>query len=68
MQGQHYGTDLIPRGDIAPGTLVRHNGRTYRASANVSRGLYVYSLIERTIIRSDKVEVLLNGNGRPLIN
>lgn len=68
MKHQHYGTDLKPRNEIAPGTLVKYNGRTYRASANVARGLYIFSLIERTVIKSDKVEVLLNGNGQPLIS
>ncbi|QKN82222.1 cell division protein FtsZ [Scandinavium goeteborgense] len=68
MKGQHYGTDLKPRGEILPGTLVKHNGRTYRASANVTRGLYISSLIERALICSETVEVLLNGNGQPLIN
>lgn len=68
MKGQHYGTDLKPRREILPGTLVKHNGRTYRASANVTHGLYIFSLIERALIRTETVEVLLNGNGQPLIN
>lgn len=67
MIAHHYGTELIPRKNVVPGTAIKHNGRDYRASANVSKGLYAFSLAEKTLIKHDLIEVYLNQKGKPLM-
>ncbi len=61
----HYGTTFIPRQNVKPGTLVKHAGKTWRASANVDKGLYLDSLSVKTRINDESVEVLLNHKGEP---
>ncbi|ENZ7758336.1 cell division protein FtsZ [Klebsiella aerogenes] len=68
MVGQHYGLKDIPRHEVMPGTVVKYRDRIYRASANVKTGLYIHSLIEKTVIKNDLITILLNGKGEPLIN
>ncbi|HBS7433509.1 cell division protein FtsZ [Klebsiella pneumoniae] len=68
MIGQHYGLRDIPRSEVLPGTAVKYRDRIYRASANVKNGLYIHSVIEKTVIKSDIITILLNGKGEPLIN
>ncbi|MBS1204578.1 MAG: kil [Proteobacteria bacterium] len=68
MIAHHYGTDLIPRKEVKPGTAIKYNGRDYRASANVSKGLYAFSLLEKTIIKHEFIEVYLNQSGKPLMH
>ncbi|EBK8163297.1 cell division protein FtsZ [Salmonella enterica] len=67
MKHQHYGTDNIPRKDVKPGAFVKYKDRTYLASANVTKGLYINNLYEKTLIRSDEIEVYLNQYGKPLM-
>lgn len=64
----HYGTTVIPRSEVQPGTLIIHGGRKMRASANVEKGLYAFSLHEQTRITTEKVEICLNYRGEPLIH
>ncbi|EAS4950836.1 cell division protein FtsZ, partial [Salmonella enterica subsp. enterica serovar Ruiru] len=40
----NYGTTTLPRTSVVPGMLVKYQGRTYRASANVGKGLYLFTL------------------------
>ncbi|XTZ40031.1 cell division protein FtsZ [Salmonella enterica] len=68
MIDHHYGTDIIPRKDVKPGTAIKHNGRYYRASANVIKGLYAFTLFEKTIIKNEFIEVYLNKSGKPLMH
>ncbi|MBK4119112.1 cell division protein FtsZ [Pluralibacter gergoviae] len=68
MVNQHYGTELRPRRQIEPGTLVKYRGRAYLASANVAKGLYLFTLSERLRVTTDNIEVYLNRHGEPLIN
>lgn len=68
MVNQYYGTELRPRGEIQPGTLVKYKGRTYRASANVDKGLYLYTLSEKLRTTSNEIEVYLNQYGKPAIH
>lgn len=63
-----YGTALMPRRDVLPGTLIRHNGKSWLASANVDKGLYARTLLENIRITSEKIEVVLNSRGQPQIN
>ncbi|MBF4173310.1 cell division protein FtsZ, partial [Enterobacter kobei] len=42
--------------------------KTYRASANVEKGLYAFNIFEKTIIKSDSVVVLLNERGEPMVH
>lgn len=66
MIAHHYGTRMEPRKVVEPGTYVKHDGRIYTASANVEKGLYIYTVMVKTIIKSDEVEIFLNGEGNPL--
>lgn len=61
----HYGTQMMPRSEVLPGTLIKHNGRTMRSSANIEKGLYAFTLLEQTLIKSELVEVFLNDRGKP---
>lgn len=63
-----YGTALMPRRDVLPGTLIRHNGKSWQASANVDKGLYARTLVESIRITSEEIEVVLNSRGQPQIN
>ncbi|WP_320728255.1 hypothetical protein [Enterobacter ludwigii] len=63
----HYGTDFIPRKSVKPGTAIKYKGRDYKASANVSKGLYAFSLFEKTLIKNEFIEVYLNHQGTPLM-
>ncbi|ERM13421.1 cell division protein FtsZ [Pantoea ananatis BRT175] len=63
-----YGTALLPRRDVLPGTLIRHNGKSWLASANVEKGLYAISGIEKIRITSESVEIVLNNRGQPQVN
>ncbi|KTS29718.1 hypothetical protein [Pantoea stewartii] len=63
-----YGTALLPRRDVLPGTLIRYNGKSWLASANVDKGLYARSVFESVRITSEKIEVVLNNRGQPQIN
>lgn len=68
MIGMHYGTASVPRSEVLPGTMLQHHGKTYRASANVEKGLYAFNIFEKTIIKSDSVVVLLNERGEPMVH
>jgi len=59
-------TTFIFRNNVTPGMLVKHNGKTWRASANVERGLYLDSLTQKTRITAEVVEVVIDGKGRPM--
>lgn len=63
-----YGTALLPRRDVLPGTLIRYNGKSWLASANVEKGLYAISGIEKIRITSESVEIVLNKRGQPQVN
>ncbi|EFQ7362149.1 cell division protein FtsZ, partial [Salmonella enterica] len=53
----NYGTTTLPRTSVVPGMLVKYQGRTYRASANVGKGLYLFTLFERLRITNEEIEV-----------
>ncbi len=40
MLKPHYGTALVSREEVKPGTAILYNGRYYMASANVRIPLY----------------------------
>ncbi|EIY5055141.1 cell division protein FtsZ [Klebsiella variicola] len=61
----YCGTTIIKRKHVKPGMLVKHAGKTWRASANVDRGLYLDSLAVKTRINDESVEVFLNYKGEP---
>ncbi|MEG5996938.1 cell division protein FtsZ [Enterobacter ludwigii] len=61
----NYGTTTLPRTSVLPGMLVKYQGRTYRASANVGKGLYLFTLFERLLTTSEEIEVYLNQHGKP---
>lgn len=65
---QGYGTTTLPRTSVLPGMLVRHQGRTYRASANVDKGLYLLTLSECLRTTNEEIEVYLNHHGKPAIH
>ncbi|ELL0227534.1 cell division protein FtsZ [Salmonella enterica] len=58
----NYGTTTLPRTSVVPGMLVKYQGRTYRASANVGKGLYLFTLLR---ITNEEIEVYLNQHGKP---
>ncbi|ENA9695598.1 cell division protein FtsZ [Salmonella enterica subsp. enterica] len=67
MIAHHYGTSMKPRAEVAPGTYVKHDGRIFLASANVpGKGLYIFTVLEKTIIKSEEVEIFLDSDGNPL--
>lgn len=63
----NYGTTTLPE-TVFYGMLVKYQGRTYRASANVGKGLYLFTLFERLRITSEEIEVYLNQHGKPAIH
>ncbi|EJZ7014668.1 cell division protein FtsZ [Salmonella enterica] len=67
MIAHHYGTDNIPRKDVKPSTFIKYKGRTYLASANISKGLHINTVYEKTLIKNDEIEVYLNQYGKPLM-
>lgn len=66
MINQHYGTQEVIRQCVTPGMLVKHEGKTWRASANTGGKLYLFNLTESKRISDLMVEVLLNRRGEPL--
>lgn len=64
----NYGTTTLPRTSVVPGMLVKYQGRTYRASANVGKGLYLFALSERLRTTNEEIEVYLNQHGKPEIH
>jgi hypothetical protein len=63
-----YGTQEVIRACVKPGMLVKHEGKTYQASANKCGKLYLYNLTECKRITDIFVEIYLNARGEPLIN
>lgn len=63
-----YGTALMPRHAVVPGTMIKHKGKYWRASANMPKGLYAMTPSEVTRINSNIIEVMLNQRGLPLVN
>ncbi|ELY5791406.1 cell division protein FtsZ [Cronobacter turicensis] len=49
------------RSHVRPGMLIRHDGCTWRASANVEKGLYLDRLTTKTRISAEIVEVLVDS-------
>lgn len=66
MKGQHYGTQEVIRACVAPGMLVRHEGRTWKAGANHKGKLVLFSAHCNKLIKDEAVEILLDGHGKPL--
>lgn len=60
-----YGTQTLIRQCVTPGMLVIHQGRTWRASANIGGKLFIHTLYEAKPIRDLLVEVVLNRFGNP---
>lgn len=54
-----YGTINVKRDTVKPGALVRHNGKTWTASANTAKALYLRSAFEQTCTKTDDVEVII---------
>lgn len=53
-------TRILFRNEVRPGMLIRHDGRTWRASANVEKGLYLDRLTTKTRINAEFVEVFVD--------
>ncbi|MBZ7262454.1 cell division protein FtsZ [Klebsiella oxytoca] len=66
MSSKHDVTKSVPRRDVRPGTIVKHRGHAWRASANTQSGLYLATVSEQTRINTDYVEIYLNAFGRPM--
>lgn len=54
-------TRYMFRDQVRPGMLIRHDGRTWRASANVEKGLYLDRLTTKTRINAEFVEVYVDN-------
>lgn len=54
-----YGTKTVKREEVKPGQLVRHNGKTYTASAQRPNALYLKSLAGATRTTEELVEVII---------
>jgi hypothetical protein len=65
---QHYGTQEVIRQCVAPGMLVKHQGKTWRASVNKGGKLYLFNLYEAIRITDLMVEIFLDKRGQPLIH
>lgn len=65
MSSRHDITKSVPRRDVLPGTIVKHKGHAWRASANTNSGLYLATAVEKTRINVDYVEIYLNPPGNP---
>lgn len=63
-----YGTQEVIRACVKPGMMVRHEGKTYQASANKNGKLYLFNLTESKRITDVFIEVCLNSRGEPFIN
>ena len=61
-------TQEVSREKVTPGMLVKHEGKTYKASANTNGKLYLFTLTESKSISDDIVEIFLNARGEPDIN
>lgn len=59
-------TQEILRTDVRPGMLIRHRGKTWRASANTRGKLYLHSLYEATSTSEQFVQVCIDKRGQPL--
>lgn len=57
-------TTYMFRTHVRLGMLIRHEGHTWRASANVEKGLYLDRLTTKTRISSEIVEVLVDNAPR----
>lgn len=62
-----YGTQEMNCASVEPGMLVRHDGKTYRASANTDGNLYLFRLYEQKRVSDCVVDVYLNHRGEPQI-
>ncbi|MDF7681229.1 hypothetical protein PT300_11795 [Enterobacteriaceae bacterium ESL0689] len=65
---QPHNTQTVIRGCVRPGMLIKHDGKTYRASANKNGKLYLFNLTETKRITDVFVEVCINSHGEPVIN
>ena len=54
-----YGTKVVKREDVKPGQLLRFNGKTWTASANTSKALYLMSVLTQTCTKEDTVEIII---------
>ncbi|EES3796594.1 TPA: cell division protein FtsZ [Escherichia coli] len=63
----NYGTKQEHSSTVAPGTLLRHNGMTWRASANTGGNLYLLRPFEQKRVSNCIVDVFLNERGKPQI-
>lgn len=59
-------TQEVIRDAVRPGMLVRHKGKTWRASANTRGKLYLHSLHEATSTDEQFVQVCIDKFGKPL--
>lgn len=66
MVSKHSVTKSVPRRDVLPGTIVKHRGHSWRASANTNKGLYLSTASEKTRITVEHVEIYLDSFGNPL--
>lgn len=57
----NYGTKTITRQNVTPGMLVIHDGKTWKASANINGNLYIHRLSEAKRINDYEVEVYLDS-------
>ncbi|EJF8031386.1 cell division inhibitor protein [Escherichia coli] len=62
-----YGTQEVIRACVKPGMVVKHQGKTWTASANTGGKLYLYSLTESKRISDIFIEVCLDSRGNPQI-
>lgn len=63
---QTHETQEVIRACVRPGMLIRHEGKTYKASANKKGKLYLFSLTETKRISDIFVHVCVNTRGEPL--
>lgn len=66
MTYQYYETQEVIRQCAAPGTMVRYNGRVYKATTNTRGKLTLTNTHENITIRDRLVFILLDWNGEPL--
>lgn len=59
-------TVRMPREKVRPGTIVKHKGHSWMASANTNGSLYLTTAYEKTRVQSDEIEVFINSFGKPL--
>lgn len=54
-----YGTKSVKRCEVKPGQLIKYKGKTWTASANMDKALYLMSVAAQTRTTDEMVELII---------